>query len=157
MQVVITPPEASRYEAEIADKLFEEGLHTLILRLPGKGVDKYVSFLEEVSSCHHHKIIISDHYGLLEDFDLGGIYVPSSKRHLPLPIIASQRIISTSIHSLDELSDLPFTPDFALLSPVFDSISKSGYLANAQLSQLKERLAAIPTPILAMGGSQVPI
>lgn len=152
MQVVITPPEASRYEAEIADKLFEEGLHKLILRLPGKGVDKYVSFLEEVSSCHHHKIIISDHYGLLEDFDLGGIYVPSSKRHLPLPIIASQRIISTGIHSLDELSDLPFTPDFALLSPVFDSISKSGYLANAQLSQLKERLAAIPIPILAMGG-----
>lgn len=152
MQVVITPPKASRYEARIADKLFEEGLHTLYLRLPDEGMDKYVAFLEEVSPRHHHRIIICDHYRLFDEFNLGGIYVSSSKRHLPLPALASHQTISIGIHSLDELSDLPFTPDFVLLSPVFDSISKVGYRANAWLSELKERLEALPMPILALGG-----
>ena len=86
------------------------------------------------------------------EFNLGGIYVSSSKRYLPLPVLAPGQTISTGLHSIDELSDLPFTPDFVLLSPVFDSISKSGYCANAGLLELKEQLATRPMPILAMGG-----
>lgn len=152
MLVVITPPKASRYEAKIANQLFEEGLHTLYLRLPNAEVDRYVVFLEEISPRHHHKIVLCDHYELLEQFNLGGIYVSSPRREYPLPPLAPHQIVSTGIHSLNELSGLSFTPDIVLLSPVFDSISKVGYCADPQLSQLKEQLSLLPIPVLAMGG-----
>lgn len=152
MLVVITPPEASKYEAQVATRLFEEGLHTLLLRLPRADVGRYVAFLEAVDPCHHHKIILSDHYELLERFSLGGIYVSGSRVSQSLPELEPHQMLALGIHDLDELACLPFSPDVALLSPVFDSISKSGYRANTELLKIREQLQAISIPILAMGG-----
>ncbi len=156
MIVVITPPDASTYEAYVANRLFAEGLHTLHLRLPGAGVYRYANFLEHIKPCYHRRIIVCDHYApLLSEFNLGGIYLSAGRLgELPqvLPGISPHHRISIGVHSIEELQGLPIKPDYALLSPVFDSVSKPGYRAEASLLSRGEELRRIPFPVLALGG-----
>ena len=58
--------------------------------------------------------------------------------------------ISTSVHSWEELAALPAGLAYAFISPLFDSISKRGYNANAALLQLPEQL--LPCRAVGLGG-----
>ncbi|MDO4695299.1 thiamine phosphate synthase [Porphyromonas sp.] len=154
MLVVITPPKASIYEAKVANALFDYGLQRLHLRLPDGKREEYIRFLESVHPPYHHRIVICDHYDLLDQFNLAGIYIPASKKTYRIPegLLSPLHIVSTGIHSLEDLKTLSFTPDYVLLSPVFDSISKAGYQSNPKLSELREEIKRVPFPILALGG-----
>jgi len=47
--------------------------------------------------------------------------------------MAGGLVVSTSVHTWEELMGLPVWVAYAFISPVFDSISKPGYRANAEL------------------------
>ncbi len=58
--------------------------------------------------------------------------------------------ISTSVHSWEEFAALPAGLAYAFISPLFDSISKRGYNANAALLQLPEQV--LPCRAVGLGG-----
>jgi thiamine-phosphate pyrophosphorylase len=55
-------------------------------------------------------------------------------------------------HSVQEWLMCRKTFDYAFLSPVFDSISKSGYTSNFDLSEIKKLLKNRSDKIIALGG-----
>lgn len=63
---------------------------------------------------------------------------------------ASGLVLSTSVHGWEEFSRLPRGLAYAFISPLFDSISKRGYRANAGL--LKQPDGELPCVPVGLGG-----
>jgi len=62
-------------------------------------------------------------------------------------------MISTSFHSLGQLDEDYGSLDYAFLSPMFDSISKSKYYsAGFDTEELRTTLKALHFPVIALGG-----
>jgi len=56
---------------------------------------------------------------------------------------------------MNEINKLPFTVEYAFLSPIFDSISKKGYISNFDLVDVKEGLKSSNINVVALGGVTV--
>jgi thiamine-phosphate pyrophosphorylase len=110
-------------EAAAIDRLFAEGLETLHLRKPDATVHELRKMLEQIDCDFHERIVLHDHFALAGLYRLKGVHLNRRNPHPP----ADQRLsVSKSCHSLNELRELGRC-SYAFLSPVFDSISKSGY------------------------------
>lgn len=154
MLLVITPPHATVRDIQQYNKLFPLGLERLLLRLPGASEEVYSQAIAALSPQYRHRVIIADHFHLAAQAGLGGIHLSADKRadwqHHKKQ--AQTSCITTSTHSFAELASLPFVPTLALLSPVFDSISKSGYVGAIDLDEAARQLPRLSFPVLAMGG-----
>ncbi|MBS1661175.1 MAG: thiamine phosphate synthase, partial [Bacteroidetes bacterium] len=70
--------------------------------------------------------------------------------HGPVALLDGRGAVSTSVHSWEELAALPAGLEYAFISPVFDSISKPGYMANSSLlEQVKGEWPCLP---VGLGG-----
>lgn len=151
MVIVITSPTRSRDEEFVANRLFENGLHVLHLRKPGATRETLEKFIRGIAPCFRERMVVHEHFELVEEYGLKGVHL---KHREALSFRGCERFghVSVSCHSLDELEKLPFTPAYAFLSPVFDSISKAGYKGTFDLQSLRARLEGIPFPVVALGG-----
>ncbi len=157
MIVLLTPPDLSPQRAPILNRLFEKGLYLLHLRLPQASEEAYASILDQIAPWFRNRVILCDHYHLAHRYSVGGFYLSFSKIKdgrgpNTLPALHPSQRIAVGAHSIEELQGLAFVPSYALLSPVFDSVSKKGYKANPSLLHSKDQLALLPFPVLAMGG-----
>lgn len=155
--IIITPPDLQQLERALNDSIIESslvtGVHRLHLRLPGASQNEYKQILDRIAPRYHRQIILCDHYDLLKHYDLGGIYLPyrrvSEWREITL---APNQTVAVGAHSIRELESLPQIPNYALLSPLFDSISKHGYKGNTSLRSCRQELRELPYPVYALGG-----
>lgn len=102
--------------------------------------------IECIPARFHKRLILHSHYSLAEEFELGGVH----------------NIDSVSCHSLEEVeqSFTEFTDrksdslsiKYAFLSPVFDSISKSGYRSKFHLKDSELIDTVSRYPVVALGG-----
>lgn len=154
MLLVITPPDATSQVVQRYNTLLGLGAFKMLLRLPEADEVRYEECIRSISPRYRHRVILSDYYHLVPKAGLGGIHLKAERRPdwATWQQIAQTDFITTSVHSLEELEHLEFSPSMALLSPVFDSISKSGYKAAIDLKHCRERLPQIPFPVLALGG-----
>lgn len=152
MLVIISPPKLSPKEAIEYNRLFSLGLHGFILRIPGASVEEYKNALLAIDPAYRERVLIDDHFELLQQIPLGGAYLNARKRDCYREVQRYTSRIATSAHSIEELENLPFVPVFALLSPVFDSISKKGYRASIDLQRCKDELPQLSFPVVALGG-----
>ena len=163
MLVVITKEVPRPQDAQAVNLLAERGVGRVHLRFPQAGEAQVRAFIEAVHPRYRSRLVLCSHYRLLAEYPLGGLYLSPRLRaqwqeilqeiqtRVPL---TDAHTVAVGAHSFNELTGLPFTPRYALLSPVWDSISKEGYRANPDLlgEKARERLAALPFPVLAMGG-----
>ena len=72
MIVVITPPYRIPDEEVIVNSLFKNGLHLLHLRKPDAERVVYERFIQKIEPCFRERIVVHDHFALVEAYGLRG-------------------------------------------------------------------------------------
>jgi len=153
---------------EIRDKcycipaLFDEGLSFLHLRTNNMTESGFRTILDTISSAYHPRIVIHTYYELALTYPLRGIHLSEAGKKIPEGDLLFKKLknksLSASFHSLTELKQNKRAYDYVFLSPVFDSISKSGYKSAFSLDELKIFLTAFKKEeeakprVMALGG-----
>jgi thiamine monophosphate synthase len=150
--LIITPEKPVSDEGLLINALFEAGLELLHIRKPGYGINEVRNLINSVSVNFHPRIIIHNHYELLQDFNLKGIHLSEKVREED-PVKQTMKVVSTSFHKLENIINESRHFEYAFLSPIFSSISKQGYQPSLNIQQIKDFLAhTVPFPIIALGG-----
>ena len=180
---VVTTEKRFEGETEAIHLLFENGLDVLHIRKLFASRNETKSFIEQITPAFHSRIVLHDHYDLAVKFNLKGIHLnnrndearkntgllhdvrndEARKNELKIDLSQMQTAdslsckrmlsISRSCHSLEDVQSTQFY-DYVFLSPIFDSISKVGYMQSftpQQLVDAKEQ-HIINEKVIALGG-----
>lgn len=160
MLIAITPPSLSPELIEGYIRLLRLGLHSLHLRLVGASRREYEELILAFPPELRERLVLTEHYELIATSGVGGIHL--SRKQVErwdeiAGLIDEDTRISVSVHSLEEVRALPFSPSYALLSPIYESRSKLGYRPTKDwLSLIREGgeslLRSLPCPLVALGG-----
>ncbi|MFH2143981.1 MAG: bifunctional hydroxymethylpyrimidine kinase/phosphomethylpyrimidine kinase, partial [Bacteroidota bacterium] len=152
--VVISYSENFKHETDCVISLFKEGLDYFHLRKPG--ISKYVliRYLKKIPEAYHNRIIIYDHFELINEFNLKGIHFNRRTIELYEQYKTYNVHKSFSAHSIEDLKKYDGFFDYLLISPVFDSISKGGYYKQIDIGELKDYIQSEKpkSEIIALGG-----
>lgn len=149
--ILLTPPDFFVEEDKILTALFEEGLDVLHLRKPGCEPVYSERLLTLLPECHHDQIVVHEHFYLKDEFNLRGIHLNNRS---PEPPANYKGHISKSFHDIDTMKEEKRNFNYVFLSPIFDSISKSGYKSAFETSVLEDASARgiIDKKVMALGG-----
>lgn len=149
--IVITSPGFLQGEADFIDRLFGHGLDRLHLRKPGADIGECRRLLDGISREWLPQIVVHDNFGLCREYGLGGVHLNGRNPMAPPNHDGS---VSRSCHSLEEISRYKGECDYLTLSPIFNSISKQGYMAAfgpGQLAAARDS-GLIDRRVIALGG-----
>ncbi len=135
MVIVIAPEKDIEDEIAILTQLFEAGLEYYHLRKPTKDYEMLRGYLNQIDSKYHNRIVVHSYHELVNEFNLKGIHFQEQERKDKLEIPGRYfknlemygKTISSSFHEPEDVLHCDFEFDYHLLSPVFTSLSKSGY------------------------------
>lgn len=149
--IVITRPDFFPGEAEAITTLFYYGLEILHLRKPESDITEIESLLDKIPEEYHSRIVVHEHFQLVNRYHLKGIHLNRRNPHVPQDYKGH---ISCSCHSLEEVKQHKPSCNYVFLSPIFDSISKAGYSSAFTANQLQEahRQGIIDSRVMALGG-----
>lgn len=149
--IVITSPGFLQGEADFIDKLFGHGLDRLHLRKPGADIGECRRLLDGISREWLPRIVVHDNFGLCREYGLGGVHLNGRN---PMAPPNHEGSVSRSCHSLEEISRYKGECDYLTLSPIFNSISKQGYMAAFEPEQLAAARDSglIDSRVIALGG-----
>jgi thiamine-phosphate pyrophosphorylase len=136
---VLTSPVDISGEIECLEGMLEAGLEKLHLRKPGGAVE---GLLERLAPWWSSKLVVHGSVELAMRHGVSQVHGAVRAR--------DGAAVSTSVHSWEELKRLPSGVAYAFISPVFDSISKRGYLANADMLTIPPE--PLPCRPVGMGG-----
>lgn len=149
--IVITSPGFLQGEADFIDRLFGHGLDRLHLRKPGAEIGECRRLLDGISREWLPRIVVHDNFGLCREYGLGGVHLNGRN---PMAPPNHEGSVSRSCHSLEEISRYKGECDYLTLSPIFNSISKQGYMAAfgpGQLAAARDS-GLIDRRVMALGG-----
>ena len=136
--VVITREEFTAEEPETILRLLEGGIERIHLRKPAATEPEMRRLIESLpATCYPH-LSLHDHLPLAAEYGLGGVHLNGRN---PIPPAEFRGVVSRSCHSLAELEAAAPTTGYRFLSPIFDSISKSGYRAAFSEADLRDAAA----------------
>lgn len=122
------------------------------LRKPEADDDTYSRFLAKIPKRYYSQIIIHACYDLASKYNFAGLHYSTSKRKLSNDVLYDQKV-GSSCHSIDELTLVKSEFNYCFLSPVFDSVSKEGYLSGFDCKEVTEFLnKEDESKIIALGG-----
>ena len=149
--ILLTPPDFFVEEDKILTALFEEGLDVLHLRKPGCEPVYSERLLTLLPECHHDQIVVHEHFYLKDEFNLRGIHLNNRN---PEPPANYKGHISKSFHDIDTMKKEKRNFNYVFLSPIFDSISKSGYKSAFETNVLEDASARgiKNKKVMALGG-----
>ena len=158
--IIISNPIEIPKEHETINVLLEQGLECFHLRKPGCSKSDLELFLKKINPKFYRKIALHSHYELIQKYNIGGIHLTEQSRKSQVVLDACKAAnqkginVSCSFHVNSDIHGLK-NFDYLLVSPVFDSISKEGYMAIDNL-KLKDTLHQLRTngryDIIALGG-----
>lgn len=149
--ICITKEQPVQNEAAKIQFLLENGVDILHLRKPTFSEEEVSSLLSEIESRFYPRIVLHDHFHLTSHFPVRGIHLNQRNNRIPLSYKGK---ISRSCHSITEIAGNNETYEYLFLSPIFDSISKSGYRSRFSEKELADasRREIINPKIIALGG-----
>ncbi len=149
--IVITLPNFFPGEAEAITTLFRYGLEILHLRKPEANLTEIVKLLDQIPEEYHSRIVIHEHFQLVNQYNLKGIHL---NRRNPNPPQDYKGNISCSCHTLNEVQLRKPTCNYVFLSPIYDSISKTGYSSAFTICEIQkaQQQGIIDSHVMALGG-----
>lgn len=160
--IIISLPYFIDHESIAITRLFQCGLQRLHLRKPEATEEELRTLINEIPACYHIRIVIHEHFDLLNEFQLCGVHL---NRRNPAAPEGWDGHISISCHSFDELAEKKQQGyvfangkrkhfDYLSLSPIFDSVSKKGYNSAFTADELMRAKAEgiIDQRVVALGG-----
>jgi thiamine-phosphate pyrophosphorylase len=156
--IVISPPDPFPDEPPLTARILEKLPVTLHLRKPGQGTEQIAGYLNQVPAPLHPRIVVHGHDELLTRFNLKGLHFTEKERLTRLRHIRRLRQkrpevrISSAFHRIADIPDHDGLCDYIFLSPIFDSISKSGYRAAFDHGALRRFLSCTTQTVIALGG-----
>jgi thiamine-phosphate pyrophosphorylase len=148
--IVITAPKMLVGEAEMIELLLKHGVDILHIRKPMTPEAEVVRLLESVHREWHNRIMLHDlDFGTR--FALKGLHLNSRR---PMAPIGFKGCLSAACHSFKEVVMKKSEVDYVFLSPIFDSISKSGYYSAYTKDELRyaQENGVIDNKVIALGG-----
>ncbi|MBN8855034.1 MAG: hypothetical protein BGO55_25505 [Sphingobacteriales bacterium 50-39] len=153
--VVITSPGFWDGEADCLEELLYAGVEKLHIRKQG---DAKETLLKRLAPDWSSRLVL---HGGKEVMEMAMRYgVPQVHGHWRAPWEMTNTLtagsaqpigLSASVHSWDEVGQItPGRLEYVFLSPLFDSISKPGYMAGAGL--LKRPKGVTPCKLIGLGG-----
>ena len=149
--IAITSPKVIDEDVYLINTLLNNGIETIHLRKPDSTIDECRNLLAELSAEQRAKIVVHDYSELYFEFSLKGIHVNKNVTTLPE---GYSGIKTRSCHSFEEIINYKNDYDYLFLSPIFDSISKSGYKSAFSEEMLLKASAdgIIDNKVIALGG-----
>ena len=149
--IAITSPEVIEADEYIIKVLIKQGIDIVHLRKPDSSIDECRNLLAKLTDEERRKIVIHDYPQLYLEFSLRGIHVNKNVTSLPE---GYSGLKTRSCHSFEEVEMYKEDYDYLFLSPIFNSISKQGYMSaftDAQLQQASKD-GIIDRKVIALGG-----
>lgn len=155
--IVITQPVLFPGELTYVEALFKAGLQRLHFRKPGATEEEIGAFLQRLSPEWYPRLVLQGQPELARQLGIGRLHMSLEPWREYSEKAAAAGTLSTSLHSMEELEtiesgDRKHELEYVYVSPLFDSISKKGYLANvgllAEVPALKDRTI----PVIGLGG-----
>lgn len=144
--IAITAPDDVPDEAVQICRILDSGEADLVhVRKPGWTYERTRSLIEKIPPRLRSRIKVHDHFRLSAELGLGGVHLNGRN---PVPIAGAESV-SKSLHDIGQL-DCAGLYDYVTLSPIFDSISKKGYMSAFNLADLKGKLTG--RKVIALGG-----
>jgi len=178
--IVITNPTPVENEINHIHSLLEEGLELLHIRKPDFTEEEMKVFLSEIELEFRDRLVLHQHHQLAETFGINRIHLSRKERiqslngpFKPSNIFRtpsdpnSDRVKSTSVHSIVSFNAVNYgTPfrilrpeskstdnfDYAFLSPIYPSISKPDYVSKNNLIESVKQRTNFSTKLIALGG-----
>lgn len=145
IRIAITKPEFIAGESQQIEQLLDHGFDFVHIRKPDASLRDVKNLIENIPYRLRKRLKLHGHFELLNEFNLGGAHLNS--RCPVAPPAASH--LSRSCHSLQEVEKAEGM-DYLFLSPIFDSISKTGYKSAFNLDEIKGKIAG--KNVIALGG-----
>lgn len=151
----MTHPRSIPGEAGIINQLFSHGLTRLHVRKPEATEAAMSALLQAIDPQYHSRMALHQHHHLAKASGITGLHFTEQNRLAQHPeafyvFKNSGFTLSTSIHDVTGLERLPSCFDYVMLGPVFDSISKAGYVSKLPAGfQLQHHF---PGKVIALGG-----
>lgn len=149
--IAVTPPAFHDGEAAFISRLLAGGVDVVHLRKPGSAESECAGLLEALSEDERARVVVHDHFGLAARYGLMGIHLNSRNPSVPEGFHGQ---LSRSCHSMEEVRRFKPECGYVFLSPVFDSISKRGYVSAFSAGDLNRAAASgiIDSRVVALGG-----
>lgn len=141
--IVITPEEIRPDEAELISAMLQMGISRVHLRHPAARAEELHNIIVNIPLEYRDRLTLHDHFELTPEFHEIGVNL---NRRNPEPPECRHGKVSRSCHTIAETF---LTADYCLLSPIFPSISKKGYIGEFSDEDL---MMLPPNKVFALGG-----
>lgn len=150
LSIVITSPETVCDEAQAIQTLLETRAADVVhIRKPRHDECFVRNLIMQIDSRYYGRLRLHDHFQLVDEFGLGGIHLNNRNKSYDCH---SEIAITASCHSIADVINRSYC-EYVTLSPIYDSISKSGYVANSELiGDVKLKSGSFQTRVVALGG-----
>lgn len=160
--IVISHPEKVSNEAEHIQQLFDAGLEVFHLRKQEFTETEFEKNLKQLPPSLYKRIVIHNHYRLVEKYNLKGIHLTgwfmknaaAIELNRVIAVARKRRLsVSGSFHSIAELEKMELKLDYVFVGPVFNSISKKNYLSTINFDDASKFLTRKRSfDVIALGG-----
>ncbi len=160
--VLLSPSKTTEDEPLLVSSFFESGLDLYHLRKPDFSLNQMSNYIHQIPKKFWPRIVIHSNYKLALKHNLGGIHIGKRQKKknsfitrikiFYYKLRKKTMIVSTSYSNLSNLFDDEHPYDYVFLSPIFDSISKSGYQSGFVHHNLQIALNKTSHKVYALGG-----
>lgn len=154
--IVITNPVSLKKEVDTINALFANGLDILHIRKPDSLPDEIRYLIENINDEYHPKLALHQHHEMASDYYINRLHFNEKARqgfNEGCKLSAKKQwIFSTSVHSVESFNELNHAFNYAFLSPVYDSISKPGYMAGFENKDTLKGRNNFAAKLIGLGG-----
>jgi thiamine-phosphate pyrophosphorylase len=156
--IVVTSSDEQAGEAELLGELFRSGMRRLLVSKPSWSHDRVRVLLQSLPAGLLPHVTLDGHFGLAEELGVGGMALSdraSDEQRREFERVCRLRPTVQPcgrFHTLDGLARKADAFSEAWLSPVFESISKTGHRPPFRIEKIREAVKSLPIPAVALGG-----